>query len=715
MDNGFDKNQILTGIRKFIYFANAKDLFYLSGDEEYLKNDNYNNGIIYVLENCAIEKNYNDNSDEYKAYRENFLKSCKILEEEDRNWLNMIEKTCKSKLGENFIPMILKRTNTAINLVKRPTSFNELDVRTLINILYNRDLRKGQHSIEVLERLMYYDNNNIIKVLYDEMEKTIKYLDKKQNYKLTFATIIGLIIAADKSTNFPQTLTDVYNIFYNEIFSVFSQATGHIILQVPAFYSFIYFNKMPNMFFKTFSIINENNSEMDFRIEIQNMLLERAKNDNWILEKYFDERTLQIICCFILTDCFFRNPIKTNEKSKFEFAFCLFLLIIKYLPKNILESAESFWENKLIDIFMVCCINNNTECKTMSANKMKESMTYNTPFEFDKNIVRSEVIEKLRKTDSLDFIIFIFVIANQIKDQELLDLINDKDEIKALAFDNACKLKDIIIKIKNSEIKELLQAIEDYFVYKNDNDANILVSILKKTHNDLGVSYNELLTYEIHNMINSNTKYKDIYNEVKKQLNLGGLDKKEKERIYELISTGEYVLKVMDISNYAPSINQYCSALERLLNEIIYMPYCLEVQNICLFKYNNRNFIRDDSVKEKYFGNTPHAMWTRNKKFSIISLGDLKILMKNISNDKERLDIFKKSTSRILKNIDIKSFFEKICDSIDKIKEDRDQSSHGELLNRARAEEIRAKVYKNDFNENLKPSDLILKIDKDLK
>ena len=90
--------------------------------------------------------------------------------------------------------------------------------------------------------------------------------------------------------------------------------------------------------------------------------------------------------------------------------------------------------------------------------------------------------------------------------------------------------------------------------------------------------------------------------------------------------------------------------------------------------------------------------------------------MKNILNDNDKLDIFKKATKGIFhNNIDIKMFFTYICDGVKKIKPDRDEASHGELMNRDKAEKIRAEVYENDSSEKLNPSDLIIKIDKGLK
>lgn len=716
MSNSYKKEEIERNICRFIYYAETKDLYYLEGDEEYLKNKNYNEGTIYVCGDSVAERNYNANSLEYKKDVEEFLKNCKDKENEDKNWINIIDKTCKAKLNENFISLIIKRSNTPIDLIKRPSSFNEFDIKTLINIAYDRDLRKEKLNIEMLGELMYNDNNIIIQRVYDEMKKTIKYLDKKQNPKITFAVIIGLIIAAEKSLKFPQTLTEAYDIFYNEVFKIFSEVSGHIILQSPYFYPIIYFNKMPKEFFKAFPIINSKKEEYDLRIKIQNILKDCIEDEKWILENDFNERTLQIICCFILTDCFSRYPMKINKQEKFEFAFYLFLLIIKFIPKKTIEISELFWQNDLIALFMVCCINN-IENKTMSANKIKKQMEDNTPLELDKKSIKNEVIERLKTTKDLDFIIFIFIIAKQIEDEELLDLIKDKDEIKSFAFDKSLKIGKLISKLDDCKLKELLQAIENYCIYRKNEDADDLIFILQETHNELGISYNKILTSAIRDMINSNIKYEDIYNEVKSRLNLKCIKETEKKTIYELIITAEGVLKANNIKNYSPSVNQYCSALEILLNEIIYKPYFYEIQDICRVKNNNYNFTRDKEIIEKYFGDTPHAMWFKNKELSTMGLGDLKKLMENILSKNERLDILKKGTqvtNKILKNIDIKTFFENICKSIEIIKPDRDIASHGGLMDYDKAENIRAKVYKNDYNKTLNPSDLILKIDKDL-
>lgn len=623
MNESYHKNEIQKIICQFIYFACAKDLFYLEGDEGYLKDEKYNDETIYMCGDNLCKKYYDDNSLEYRKEITKFLEICKNKENEDRKWLDIIDKTCKSQFNENFISLILKRTNTVINSMKRPSSFKELDIKTLINILYDRDLRKEQINIEMLVELMCSDNT--IHTIYSKMKKTIKYLDKKQNPQITYAVIIGLIIAIEKSSKFPQTLTEAYNVFYND--------------------------------------------------------------DNWILENQFDERTLQMLCLFVLTDCFSKYPMKINKQEKFEFAFCLFLLIIKSISKKTLESAELFWQNDIIAIFMICCINDNAANRSISANKIYDSMKNNTPFDLDKKSIKNEVIEKLTLGNDLDFIIFIFMIAYKIKDKEILDLIENKDEIKALAFDKSLKVMDLINKISDSKLQKLLQSIDDYFIYKANENADVLIYILKKTHNELEISYNEELTLAIYGMINSNTKYKDIYNEVKSKINLGNVKEIEKKRIYALISHGEYLLKDDDISNYSPSVNQYCSALERLLNEIIYKPYFSEIQDICIVKNNNYNFTKDKNVQEKYFGNNiPHAMWIRDKKLSLMSLGELGNLMKNILNDNDKLDIFKKATKEIFhNNIDIKMFFTYICDGVKKIKPDRDEASHGELMNRDKA------------------------------
>lgn len=714
MNESYHKNEIQKIICQFIYFACAKDLFYLEGDEGYLKDEKYNDETIYMCGDNLCKKYYDDNSLEYRKEITKFLEICKNKENEDRKWLDIIDKTCKSQFNENFISLILKRTNTVINSMKRPSSFKELDIKTLINILYDRDLRKEQINIEMLVELMCSDNT--IHTIYSKMKKTIKYLDKKQNPQITYAVIIGLIIAIEKSSKFPQTLTEAYNVFYNEVFSIFSKASGYIILQYSFFYPIIYFNKMPNEFFKAFPIVAEEN-KYDIRIEIQNTLKDCVNDDNWILENQFDERTLQMLCLFVLTDCFSKYPMKINKQEKFEFAFCLFLLIIKSISKKTLESAELFWQNDIIAIFMICCINDNAVNRSISANKIYDSMKNNTPFDLDKKSIKNEVIEKLTLGNDLDFIIFIFMIAYKIKDKEILDLIENKDEIKALAFDKSLKVMDLINKISDSKLQKLLQSIDDYFIYKANENADVLIYILKKTHNELEISYNEELTLAIYGMINSNTKYKDIYNEVKSKINLGNVKEIEKKKIYALISHGEYLLKDDDISNYSPSVNQYCSALERLLNEIIYKPYFSEIQDICIVKNNNYNFTKDKNVQEKYFGNNiPHAMWIRDKRLSLMSLGELGNLMKNILNDNDKLDIFKKATKGIFhNNIDIKMFFTYICDGVKKIKPDRDEASHGELMNRDKAEKIRAEVYENDSSEKLNPSDLIIKIDKGLK
>lgn len=711
-----DIEKIQEIIANFIYFSCTKDLFYLNGDENYLNNEKYKEGFIYNLSNNYTIRVHN-NSLEDKTIIEKFLETCKNQENKDRAWLNIIDKTCKNKLNEDFISLILKRTNIVISSFKRPSGFDKLDLKALINILYENDLRKGQYNLETLNKLMFFDNNYIIMTIYDEIKKTIKYLGKNQNQQLILSAIIGLIIAVEKSSKFPQTLVEAYNVFYAEVFSMFSEANGYIMLQTPVFYPIIYFNKMPNEFFKAIPILKTNN-EYDIRSKIQNIIENCVNNDDWILENEFDERTLQMLCLFVLTDCFSKYPMKISKQEKFEFAFDLFLMIIKNIPKKTLESSEAFWQNDIIAIFMICCINDNETNRSISANKISNSMKNNTSFELDRKLIKNEVIEKLKISNDLDFIIFIFIIANKIKDKELLDLIENKDEIKSLAFDYNDKLRDLIDKINDNKIKKRLQAIDDYFIYQTNETADNLALILQETYNELGISYNEKLTLAIHNIINSNNKlkYKNIYDEVKGKLNLRSIQINEKERIYELISHGEYFLKDNNITNYAPSINQYCSALERLLNEIVYKPYFSEIQDICLVKNSIRNFTKNEDIKEKYFGtNIIHAMWIKNNKLSLMSLGELSNLMKNILANNERLDIFINATKNIYNNIDIKLFFTYICDGLQKIKPDRDKASHGELMNRNEAEKIKSEVYKNDSNKKFDPSDLILKIDKDLK
>lgn len=213
------------------------------------------------------------------------------------------------------------------------------------------------------------------------------------------------------------------------------------------------------------------------------------------------------------------------------------------MSKKELKSAELFWQNDIVSTFMVCCINDNSKCETKCAQQIKEALMVRDFYELDKNDVRNEVIEKLHLSDDLDFIIFIFIIANQIKDQELLDLIENKDEIKSFAFDYSDKIRVLIDNLKDSKMQEILQSIEDYFIYNTDTNADKLIAILKETHNELEISYNENLTSAIHNMIDSNAKYKDIYNEVKSKISLKVISEKEKRKIYDLISTRRICFK----------------------------------------------------------------------------------------------------------------------------------------------------------------------------
>lgn len=714
-----DENEFKMIIQNFCISANLKDLFYLTGSDEFLKKGKNSGVIIKIDDEISIKKSYMgidydtiikkcDDGKYVELHLENkppieeMKNLCREIECTDRKWLDIIDKTCKEKMNEDFVSLILKQMNITVDSIKRPSSFDELDIKTLINILYDRDLTKPQDNIQSLAKLMYCDNDNIIQTLYLVIKKIIKHFDEKQNEVVTLAAIIGLIIATEKSSKFPRTLTEAYNIFYDEVFNMFSEASGYQVLMNPYYYPIIYFNKMPSKFFKAFPLW-EVKEEYDIRIEIQNILIDCVNDDKWILENQFDEETLRLLCMLVLTDYFSKKeyPLKITKQEKFEFAFCLFLLIIKIIPKKTLESAESFWQCNIISIFMLCYISDS-------------EMRYNQSYEIIEKNARNEIIEKLKSTNDLDFIIFIFIIANQIGDKELLDLIKDKDEIKMFAFDKSNKIKDLLLKLENFKLQELLQSIDDYFTYKTNEKADILVSILRKTYNDMEISYNEVLTSAIHDMIDSNIEYETIYNEVKNILTLNAINETEKKKIYELISTGEYILKANNIENYSPSVNQYCSALEVLLNDIIYKPYFYEIQDICLFKNNNRGFTRDNDVKSKYFGDTPHAMWIKDKKLSPMGLGDLKTLMENILNDNDRFAIFTTATNRKFKNIDIKSFLNYICRSIEKIKPDRDNSAHGGLINRDEAEKIRAKVYKNEHKEKLDPTDLILKIDKDL-
>ncbi len=710
MSTAFDKDEIMKVISEFVYFSSQKDLFQLLRDEKYLNNDKDGNGTLYVFGDNFIKKYYNDNSLEYKRNIEQTMEGFRNKECEDRKWIDKLDKKCKLELNEDFIPLILKRTNIAIDLIKRPSSFSELDINNLVDILYNRDLRQEHSNSQTLAELIYRDNNCIIYKLYGEMKKTIKYLDQKQNSQVMYATIIGLIIATEKSSNFPQTLAEAYNIFYNEVFNMFSNVCGHMVLQYPKFYPIIYFNKMPNEFFKAIPIINENNEKYDIRIELQNMLKNCVEDNNWILEKKFDKKSLHNLCFLVLTDCFSVHKMNINSKSKFEFAFCLFLLIIKIIPKQTLTSAEYFWQNDTIKEFMFCCISDEVKDEV---DKIKNEIQSKGAFTLDNKVIKNAIIQKVAK--DLDFSIFIFIIANRINDKEILDLITDKDDIKSLAFDNNDKLMKLIEKLNDHKIKEILQAVDNYFILKTNRNADDLVSILQNTHDDLGTSYNEELTFAIHDIISSKIEYEDIYNEIKNKVRLKVIrEETDRERIYELLGTGEYYLKVTNARNYAPSVNQYCSALERLLNEIIYKPYFFEIQNICL-KNNNRYFRTDEAVIKKYFGDTPHAMWFKNNKLSVMGLGDLKTLMEKICENNYRLSIFIKATKGIFKNIDIKAFLIDICKSLEIIKPDRDKASHGEIINREQAETVRAKVYENEKNEKLNPSDLILKIDRDLK
>lgn len=714
MNNDFDEffefnsNVFKVEITTFLCVASTKDLFYITGDEKFLENKKNNGGINFHLENdLVMTKNYDGNDKELpQEIKETIEELVKVSKEEEiktRKWLNMIDEMWKEKTNENFISLILKEMNIAVDSIKRPSSFAELDIKTLINILYNRNLTVPQNNIQSLTKLMCYDNSAIIPKLYFIIKKILKHFNKEQNDLIILAVAIGIILATEKSSEFPQTLTESYNIFYNEVFNTFSSTAGYFVLNSSYFYPIIYFNKMPRNFFKAFPFL-EKYEEYDIRIEIQNVLKECVNDDKWIIENQFDEHTLVLLCMFVLTDYFSSKeyPLKISKQEKFEFAFCLFLLIIKSIPKNILKSANLFWQSKIISIFMECYISDN-------------DMRHNQSYEIGKKDVRNEVIEKLKSTKDLDFTIFIFIIANQIRDDELLDLIRNKDEIKMFAFDKSNRIKDLLLELEDSRLQRVLQSIEDYFSYQTNEKANILISVLQKTYNDMGISYNEVLTSAIHDIIDSNIEYESIYNEVKSVLTLKIVSETERKKIYELISTGDYILKANNVGNFSPSVNQYCSALEVLLNEIIYKPYFYEIQDICLFKNNNRRFTRDDDVKKKYFGDTPHAMWIKGNKLSLMSLGDLKTLMENIINDNDRLEIFTKATNRIFNNIDIKAFFNYICESIEVIKPDRDNSSHGGLISHDEAEKIRAKVYKNEYKEKLNPTDLILKIDKKLK
>ena len=92
-----------------------------------------------------------------------------------------------------------------------------------------------------------------------------------------------------------------------------------------------------------------------------------------------------------------------------------------------------------------------------------------------------------------------------------------------------------------------------------------------------------------------------------------------------------------------------------------------------MYKEHIRNFTKNDDIKDKYFGNTPHAMWLRNNKLSLIGLGDLKTLIEKIIDDNNRLDIFIKATNRIFNSSDIKSFLKYISESLAVIKSERDK------------------------------------------
>ena len=86
----------------------------------------------------------------------------------------------------------------------------------------------------------------------------------------------------------------------------------------------------------------------------------------------------------------------------------------------------------------------------------------------DKKMVKTSLgALRCKVAKDLDFAIFIFIIANRINDKEILDLITDKDDIKSLAFDNNDKLMKLIEKLNDHKIKEILQAVDNYFILKS--------------------------------------------------------------------------------------------------------------------------------------------------------------------------------------------------------------------------------------------------------
>lgn len=719
MINKFEINKV---IAEFIYFANSRDLFYLTGDTNFLTDKNYNDGVIYKVGDNICQKYYYDDSMEYKLNKENLINNGKIIYKNNTEWLDLLDKKCEDNFHEKFIPYVLKKTRIINESIKRPCNYYEINLKELINILYGRDLRKEKIHLEALNELMLNDNNNIIYLLHKEIRKIIKFIDLKQNDPLVYAAILGLIIASDTTTSFPLTIKDAYNIFYKEVFRIFSEYSGYIVLNTPALYPIIYFSKMPNSFFKALPI-NFTGSNYDLRVEIQNIILNNITNDEWILNCNFDIYTLQLLCLFVLTDSFSIIKMKISGQEKFDFAYALFLLIIKVTHGKTLKSSELFWNDDIISLFMICCLSNYENHESSNYNKIYNIMknpdgTFNpykdNPFNLDKKIVKKEVLDNLKLEKNLDFIIFMFIISTQIEDNEILEIINNQDDIKVFAFEKNFKISKLIIKIKDKKTQEILQAIDDCFTLQTEKSADDLIFILRDTCNDFEISYNEQLTNSIHNMIISNIRYDDIYNKIKKDIVLKNINSSEKEKILELIATAEYYLKATDVKNYSPSVNQYCSALEKLLNEIIYVPYYFEVQSIC-YKTGKYNFKRDNYIKEKFFGNTPHAMWSKNNKLSIMGLGDLKILIENILNDTERYDVFSKFSGNMFKEINIKEFLNEICSALEIIKPDRDKASHGEILGLEIANTIRAKVYKNTNNIKTNPSDLIVKIDKNLK
>ena len=83
MINKFEINKV---IAEFIYFANSRDLFYLTGDTNFLTDKNYNDGVIYKVGDNICQKYYYDDSMEYKLNKENLINNGKIIYKNNTEW-----------------------------------------------------------------------------------------------------------------------------------------------------------------------------------------------------------------------------------------------------------------------------------------------------------------------------------------------------------------------------------------------------------------------------------------------------------------------------------------------------------------------------------------------------------------------------------------------------------------------------------------------------